>query len=113
MKLKFVFALCTLLAIAEAQWAAARGLYQPIALSIGTVYTAVNMSSSKNGESESKEGWFGSAVNKLKEKIFKKPEVKEEEYSLEAERKRWGERIDRPGSGKKPEVKQLDESLEV
>ena len=84
MKLKFLFALYTLYAIAEAQYAAARGLYQPIALSIGTVYATINsMSSSENGESESKEGWFGSAVNKIKDKIFKKPEVKEDD-SLDA-----------------------------
>ena len=42
MKLKVLFTLFVLSAIAEGQWAAAaRGLYQPIALSVGTVFTAV------------------------------------------------------------------------
>ena len=42
------------------------------------------MSTTENGETTSKEGWFGSAVKTLKDKFFKKPEVKEEvEETLE------------------------------
>ena len=64
MKSKVIFTLFVLIAIADGQWAAAaRGMYQPVALSIGTVFTAVSMSSSENGESEDNRGnWFGNAI---------------------------------------------------
>ena len=74
MELKFIFALFALFAIVEGQWAAtARGLYQPIALSIGAVFTVMNSkSNSENGEGSTS----AQAAEDLKEKFFKNAEEK-------------------------------------
>ena len=55
MKISDIFVLFALNAIAEGQWAAAgRGLYQPIALSIGAIFTVINSKS----ESEDGNDWM-------------------------------------------------------
>ena len=79
MKLKVLFTLFVLSAIAKGQWAAAaRGLYQPIALSVGTVFTAVYSQSSREyGENYDDRGnWLGSLYSTIKDKFYKKPEAK-------------------------------------
>ena len=54
MELKVFVALFVVFAIVEGQWAAAaRGLYKPISLSIGTIFTAINSQSNVENSEDS------------------------------------------------------------
>ena len=69
MKLSGILVLFALIATVEGQWAAAaRGLYQPILLSVGTVFTVIN--SINKDESEDK-SIYTSAQNKEREEEIK------------------------------------------
>ena len=57
MKISDIIVLFALNAIAEGQWAAAaRGIYQPIALSFGALFTVIN--SKSKSESEDGNDWM-------------------------------------------------------
>ena len=74
MKLKFIFVLFALSATAQAQWAvAARGLYQPVLLSIGAIFTAIH-SKSKSEDGDDEEDWL--SISKKNLEMFKNREVK-------------------------------------
>ena len=69
MQIQVIFVLFAMSAFTEGQWAAAaRGLAQPIILSIGTVFTALKFSDNKLKEGEdpfSFDGYFDSKGNKV------------------------------------------------
>ena len=74
MKISDIFVLLALSAIAEAQWAvAARGLYQPVILSIGAIFTAINSMSKSENEVDFVDSDSDRKARTLRDKLYNNP----------------------------------------